>query len=130
MNLDNTFAVLKPDLSVEPVVVSPTIYADLDANFDHFKSHVLVSTHEFDSDWGMWEKHPAGDEIVMLLSGSAQMVLETDSGSEVVKLDTPNTYTIIPRNTWHTARVSAPTRMLFITPGDGTEHRPLRPGTE
>jgi hypothetical protein len=30
---------------------------------------------------------------------------------------------VVPRNTWHTARVSGTTRMLFITPGEGTEIR-------
>ena len=29
-------------------------------------------------------------------------------------------FAIVPRNTWHTARVTSPTTMLFITPGEGT----------
>ena len=27
---------------------------------------------------------------------------------------------VVPRNTWHTAKVSEPTQMLFVTPGQGT----------
>ena len=30
---------------------------------------------------------------------------------------------IVPRDTWHTARVHRPARMLFITPGEGTVTR-------
>jgi mannose-6-phosphate isomerase-like protein (cupin superfamily) len=123
MKLNDTFAVLKPDLSIEPVAVSPTIYQELDARFDHFRGHVLISLHAFDADWPTWEKHPAGDEVVVLLSGSAKFVLKMPSGEERVELAEPGSCVIVPRDTWHTARVSEPTRMLFVTPGEGTENR-------
>lgn len=123
MKLEDTFAVVKPDLLVETIDVSPTLYSDLDARFDGFRSCVLVSTHEFKEDWPSWERHPAGDEIVVLLSGAARMVLGTDSSQEVVELATSGAYVVVPRNTWHTARIWQPTRMLFVTPGEGTENR-------
>lgn len=123
MNLQDTFAVLKPDLLFDLIKVSPTIYQELDENYNNFKGHTLVSTYEFDSDWGMWERHPAGDELVILLSGAAKMLLKQPTGEEVVALTEPGDYLIVPKNIWHTARVSEPTRMLFITPGEGTEHR-------
>lgn len=123
MKLQDTFAVLKPDLSVETVDVTPTLYAELDARFDRFKGCVLVSTHEFDADWPTWEIHPTGDEIVVLLSGTATFVLRGDDGDARVQLAGPGAYVVVPRNTWHTARVSGTTRMLFITPGEGTENR-------
>lgn len=123
MNLLKTFAVLKPDLSIDPVAVSSNIYQKLDENYNNFKSHTLVSSYEFDSDWGMWERHPAGEELVVLLSGSATMVLEQPEGEQAVTLTEPGSYIIIPKNVWHTARVAEPTCMMFITPGEGTEHR-------
>ena len=43
--LTSTFAVLKPDQSVTPVDVSPTIYEELDRRFDGFRGHTLVSSH-------------------------------------------------------------------------------------
>lgn len=122
MKLQKTFAVLKPDLSVETVDVSPTLYADLDAQFDQFRSCVLVSTHEFSADWPTWERHPAGDEIVVLLSGAATMVLRTDAGPVPVELKDPGAFVVVPRNSWHTARVAQSASMLFITPGEGTEN--------
>jgi mannose-6-phosphate isomerase-like protein (cupin superfamily) len=123
MKLQDTFAVLKPDLSVETVDVSPTVYAELDARFDQFKGCVLVSTHEFNADWPTWEIHPSGDEIVVLLSGTATLVLREDDSEARVQLAGPGAYVVVPRNTWHTARVSGTTRMLFITRGEGTENR-------
>lgn len=44
--------------------------------------------------------------------------------------DLASTFVVVPRGTWHTAKVHAATTMLFITPGEGTENResPPRPG--
>jgi uncharacterized cupin superfamily protein len=123
VKLDETFAVLKPDLSIETVAVTPAVYAELDARFEHFKSHVLISSYEFDSDWGVWEMHPAGDEIVMLLSGKATLRMKSDSAEKVVELREPGSFAVVPRNTWHTAEIRELTRMMFITPGEGTENR-------
>ena len=121
-NLSDTFSVLRPDLTVDAVEVTPSLYADLDADYSGFIGHSLVSSYEFSEDWPTWERHPAGDEIVMLLSGNATLVLKTASGDEQVDLDTAGSYVIVPRNTWHTARVARSARMLFITPGEGTEN--------
>jgi hypothetical protein len=52
----------------------------------------------------------------------ATLVLE-DIGSE--ELTEPGAFVVVPKGTWHTARTAAPTRMLFITPGERTENRPL-----
>ncbi len=121
LDLARTFAVLQPDQSVELVPVTPTVYEELDRRFEQFKGRVLVSLYAFDADWGSWERHPAGDELVCLLEGQATFELE---GRESVHLEKPGTYVVVPRGVWHTAHTTVPTRMLFITPGEGTEHRP------
>lgn len=123
MKLQDTFAVVKPDLSVGTVDVSPALYAELDSRFNLFKGCMLVSSHEFQEDWATWEIHPAGDEIVVLLSGTATLVLRKNGADVRVQLAGSGAYVVVPRNTWHTARVSGTTRMLFITPGEGTENR-------
>lgn len=123
LKLTNEFAVLKPDLSVETVPVTPTIFEDLGANFGGFGGHVLISEFGFAETWPTWERHPNGDEIVVLLSGEAEIVLRQGSGDQSVRLSDPGTYVVVPANTWHTARTETPTRMLFITPGEGTENR-------
>lgn len=125
--LADVFAVLKPDLSVKPVKVSPGIYEELDERFDQFRGHVLISEYPFTGDWPSWERHPAGDEVVVLLSGEVEMVLRTDAGDESVMLGEAGAYVIVPAGTWHTARISEPTRMLFITPGEGTGHSEAPP---
>lgn len=85
----------------------------------------LMSAFTFSGPWSMWERHPAGEELVMLLSGSATVVLEEAGREHTVQLGDPGAYVLVPRNVWHTARTSVPTTMLFLTPGAGTEHRPV-----
>lgn len=123
MTLAEIFAVIKPDFLVDTVAVSPTTYAELDEKYDDFRSHLLVSCHVFDRDWSEWEKHPAGDEIVVLLSGAARMRLRRSAGEEVVDLTEAGSFVVVPRDTWHTAETTVQTRMLFVTPGEGTENR-------
>ena len=123
MNLAKTFVVLHPDQSATPVEVTPTIYEELDRRFDGFKGRLLVSCYSFDADWPVWERHPAGDEIVCLLSGRARLVLE--GAAAPVELRDAGAFIIVPKGTWHTAQTSVPTTMLFVTPGAGTEHKPV-----
>ena len=120
--LDTTFAVIKPGLAVDTVDVSDELYAALDRDYDNFKGHSLVACHNFHSDWPSWERHPAGDELVVLLSGTTTLVLRMPTGDESVTLFKQGDYVVVPKNTWHTAKVTEPTTMLFITPGEGTEH--------
>jgi mannose-6-phosphate isomerase-like protein (cupin superfamily) len=123
MNLSSTFVVVNPDLSAVPIAVTPTIYEELDRRFQGFKGRVLVSCYRFDSDWESWEMHPAGDEIVCLLSG--RVSFEFEGRGHVAELTEPGSFVIVPRGTWHTAHTDVPTTMLFVTPGEGTEHKAM-----
>ncbi len=74
--------------------------------------------------WDSWERHPAGEEVVFLISGRVDVVQDLDGEQRVVELR-PGQALINPPNVWHTARVHEPGMALFITPGEGTEARPL-----
>jgi mannose-6-phosphate isomerase-like protein (cupin superfamily) len=84
----------------------------------------LVCVVAQDATWDSWERHPAGDEVVVLLSGRVDVVQDLDGTDHVVELH-PGHAMVNPANIWHTARVHEPGLALFITPGAGTEHRPL-----
>jgi mannose-6-phosphate isomerase-like protein (cupin superfamily) len=89
---------------------------------DRFGRGWLIAEFEFTSDWSNWEMHPEADEFVYLLSGEAVMLLEQPAGLQEVHLS-DRAAVVVPRRTWHTAKVSQPSRMLFVTMGLGTEHR-------
>ncbi|MDQ3039646.1 MAG: hypothetical protein M3R16_07610 [Pseudomonadota bacterium] len=61
----------------------------------------------------------------MLLAGVATVVLEESGQERAVQLSEPGSYVLVPPNIWHTAKTSVPTTLLFLTPGSGTEHRPV-----
>ncbi len=121
-DLESVRPVLCPEGKAVPKAVTPDFYAEIDCEFDGFAGHLLISQHAFAEAWGTWEIHPKGDEIVYLLDGDIDFVLWVDGAEKKVHVDTPGSYVIVPRNTWHTARPHKPTSMLFITPGEGTEN--------
>lgn len=85
----------------------------------------LVAEFTFDADWPNWEMHPQADELVYLLEGAADLLLERPEGIEHVTLAGRGAV-LVPRGVWHTAKVHAPARMLHVTMGAGTQHRAVR----
>ncbi len=83
----------------------------------------LVMVFEGRGSWDNWERHPAGDEVVICLSGRMTVIYETDAGDVRVELG-PCEAMINPAGAWHTADIDEPVRLMTITPGLGTEHRP------
>jgi quercetin dioxygenase-like cupin family protein len=83
----------------------------------------MVAIFDGDASWTSWERHPAGDELVICLAGRITMIREVDGEPEPVELR-PGEATINPPGVWHTADIEGPARLLTITPGIGTEHRP------
>lgn len=84
----------------------------------------LVSLHNFAADWDMWEMHPAGDEVVLCLSGTLVLHQEHGSGRRETVTLRPGEYAVNPPGCWHTADVAGDASALFITAGEGTQHRP------
>lgn len=128
LSLSRNFVVVDHDFVSSTIGVSETLWTEIDEKYGDFAGRVLISSFSFDADWSTWEVHPAGDEFVCLLEGDAELLLAGPGGDQSVRLDEPGTFAIVPRNTWHTARVHAPTTMLFVTPGEGTVNAeaPLR----
>ena len=123
-NLASTFLRLRNNVSIEPLPVDDTFWQKImTGQLGNFHNEYLVVMHAFDADWPMWEMHPNGDEVVFLLSGSLQFILETAEGSKPFELNQSGSYVIVPKGAWHTAKTNCPCRMLFITAGEGTQHR-------
>lgn len=74
---------------------------------------------------GEWERHPHGDEIVMVLEGSARVFLVQD-GREIEHPLSQGELIVVPENTWHRLE-SAEVKILTVTPRP-TEHQVEFPG--
>jgi mannose-6-phosphate isomerase-like protein (cupin superfamily) len=83
----------------------------------------LVMIFDQAASWDTWEQHPAGEEVVVLLSGRADLIQEVDGRHERVPMS-PGEAVVNPAGVWHTADVHEPGAILTITSGFGTTHRP------
>lgn len=103
----------------------PDWYQDYEANTasDGVEGR-LVTLHQFSTSWDSWEMHPAGDEVVICLSGALTLHQEYPDGRHASIGLVAGEYAINPPAVWHTADVADAALALFITAGVGTEHRP------
>ncbi|QDU64975.1 cupin domain-containing protein [Engelhardtia mirabilis] len=85
----------------------------------------LLAWHTFGEPWASWEVHPEGTEVVLVVAGVLTLHQELADGVATVRLG-PGEYAINPPGVWHTADASAedPATAIFITCGEGTDHRP------
>ena len=122
----STYLHFKDDGRAAAIAVSESFWEEIaTGKHPQLDQGRLMSAFTFSEAWSMWERHPAGEELVMLLSGFATVVFEESGQERIVQLNDPGSYVLVPQNVWHTARTSVPTTMLFLTPGAGTEHRPV-----
>jgi mannose-6-phosphate isomerase-like protein (cupin superfamily) len=84
----------------------------------------LVSLMGGEGDWASWEMHPEGDEVLVLLEGAATVVFERPDRDELHPMR-PGSTLVIPAGAWHRAVRQSGAKMLFITYGPGTTHRPV-----
>lgn len=84
----------------------------------------LVSQHSFSEHWPSWEMHPHGSEVVICTAGRMLLTQEFPNGrTERIELGAGE-YAINPPGVWHIADVVEPATAIFITAGEGTQHRP------
>jgi len=69
----------------------------------------LVSAYHMTGDTRAWETHPSGDELLYLLSGAIDVVLEMDDGERTIELRAGSAC-VVPRGRWH--------RQIVRSPGD------------
>jgi mannose-6-phosphate isomerase-like protein (cupin superfamily) len=119
-DLSTTFLHLGGAGAATPLPVGPDFWANMPSILS---SGRMVSLLKHDDDWRGWERHPAGDEVIAVLTGRMRFRLELPEGEATV--DVPaGRCVIVPKGVWHTADVSEPSSALFITDGAGTENRP------
>lgn len=73
------------------------------------------------------EMHPDGDEVLYLVSGSVDVVLEEDGREERVELKSGQAF-VVPRGVWHRVAPREPSHILYLTPGPGGQYRPVDGG--
>lgn len=121
-DLQHTYVHLGTGPEVRLLEVTPEFWATLD---DRPELHTgrLVTEFTMDADWSVWEMHPAGDELIVFTEGSVRVRFDDGSTATDVDVSAPQ-FVVVPAGVWHTMDVVARARMIVITWGEGTDHRP------
>ncbi len=122
-DLIGTYVHLEDGGAALPVAVGADFWPELMAGKRRYDGR-LVMAFRITEDTSHWEMHPQGEELLYLLSGAVDVVLEEAAGERRVPLH-KGTACLVPRGTWHRFEVRAPGELLFITAGEGTQHRPV-----
>jgi quercetin dioxygenase-like cupin family protein len=83
----------------------------------------LVSMYSFTESWDVWEMHPKGAEVVLCTAGEITLIQEMADGSHQRTTLSSGEYAVNAPGVWHTADVEGSATAVFITAGEGTEHR-------
>ena len=122
-SLNATYVHLRPDDSALAMQGGKEFWMGIEDRRDLDQGRLMGASQQT-ADWDHWERHPAGEEILTLLSGELEIVLATKAGEERAVLKAGQTL-VVPVGIWHRGIVRTPGELLFVTAGAGTEHRPV-----
>ena len=121
-DLERSYVHLSDGPDAREIEVTPDFWQTIGERPDLMGGRLVVAAR-FTADWPHWEMHPAGEELVVLVSGALDFVLEhADGGRETLPLRGRGAL-LVQRGTWHYARVHEACEMWFVTYGAGTRHR-------
>ncbi len=126
LDLRDFALVLDKQQHIHALPSGPELYPQLDSQFNQFHGCVLLSEYTFNENWASYEIHPAGDEVLYLISGRCELLLEQSGQVQRIPFDTPGQVQVIPKGCWHSADIvpGETCRILFVTPGEGSQQRP------
>lgn len=123
-DLETTFLGLSGDGEVTQMPVGPDFWPTMDRNPN--MRPTLVSFGTGKGDWPHWEMHPKGDEVLILIEGSLTLIIDQDGAERRLEMTAGQTF-VMPKGAWHRAIDQRGVKMIFMTYGEGTQHRPVAP---
>lgn len=75
--------------------------------------------------------HPDGDELLFVVSGRMEVVLEENGDQHTVGTErtvelSAGDAIVVPKGVWHRVVIREPGQLVHITPGPGGGVRPMR----
>jgi mannose-6-phosphate isomerase-like protein (cupin superfamily) len=113
-DLSTTFIHLSDRGGAEPVKLTPSFWRGSAAGrlYDRLVGAFDFSSSE-DIHSSMQEMHPGADEVLFLVSGAIDVVLEEADVERTIALEAGQA-AIVPRDVWHRLVMRQPGRLLFI----------------
>ena len=125
LDLSSTFVHLSNGGDAEPVEPTRSFWRDSAARGLYDR---LVGSFEFSSSDDLHastqEMHPEADELIFLVSGAIDVVLDEPGAERRVPLEAGQA-AIVPRGVWHHLVMRKPGKLLFINSRTGMQDRPL-----
>ena len=122
-DLESTYLGLDGEGGVTSMPVGPDFWETIETNPG--AGGTMVTAHGGEGDWPHWEMHPSGEEVLILLEGSLRLWFDHPDGRLEALDPEPGATIVVPRGAWHRAVDQRGVKMLFITYGAGTTHRPV-----
>lgn len=118
---------LGTQLDIATLAVTAAFWTHDPSNSPQLAQGRILCVNDYTTTWAYWERHPDGDELVYVLSGNVEFVLDNDQQRHTATLCAGQA-AIVPAGTWHRALIHAPVQILFVTPTPArTEQRPATP---
>jgi mannose-6-phosphate isomerase-like protein (cupin superfamily) len=123
LDLSQTFVHLTNRGDAEPVELTPSFWRESSSRplYDR-----LVGAFDFDSSEdlhsSMQEMHPEADELLFVVSGAIDVVLQEAEAERTIPLEAGQA-AIVPRGVWHRLVMRQPGKLLFINSRTGMRSR-------
>jgi len=122
-DLERTYLFIDGEGGVVPAAVTPDFWRTMGSIPN--AGDTLITVSDGKGAWTRWEMHPAGEEILIILEGAPTFWFEHADGRLERTQVAPGGTVIVPKGAWHRAEADAPYKILFITYGAGTTHKPV-----
>ena len=123
LDLSRTFVHLTNHGDAKPVELTPSFWRESSSSQLYDR---LVGTFDFrssdDLHSSMEEMHPGGDELLFLVSGEIEVVIQDGDSERVLPLAAGQA-AIVPRGVWHRLVMRQPGKLLFINSRTGMKSR-------
>jgi hypothetical protein len=124
-DLGGTYLQIGDDGSVSPIDITKTFWEELTTGRRDIIGRWLMGAGFSRESLPNWDLHPEGECILLLLSGSIDVILEEPEGQRVIELRQPGDTSVVPRGIWHRAIFREPSNRISLVAGAGTKMRPL-----
>ena len=75
-------------------------------------------------DFAHWERRSRGEALIVMLSGSYDLIVQFDGGETRIRLDAGRAV-LAPSGVWRRAEIVEPGEALDAAAGEDAEHKPI-----
>jgi mannose-6-phosphate isomerase-like protein (cupin superfamily) len=124
LDLSKTFVHLKNGGDTEPVAITPAFWLETSSGKRRYDrlAGIFAFRSAKDLHSSMQEMHPEADEVLFVVSGAIDVVLEESGGEQILSLQAGQA-AIVPRGIWHHLVMRQPGKLLFINSRTGMQGR-------